>query len=558
MNRTLRSFAILFFVASSRLAAGQVESPAYSANLQSASRLAEEKRVEEAVAKYAKAAQVAPSERDKVEVWLAWAGLLSRNLGEEGEGTTARRAAQAEEMYRSAISEAEGDLRLRAHNDFGVFLLRRGQAGQASTVLGKISGAPWPGEDGPTLRARYLYNWGQALELSRHEDEAYPRYLEAMRLDPQFVQPRKAALRLASLPATTSRSAGPPLLLVKELLDQKHLAEAESSLRLVADNPGRLGAGDRELFADLLLRYLTDAAVEPGEFTRTWKGSVESLSEGLPAPAGDRLRDIRDAYLAELPVEFPSSGEAGPRFRAWSDAGRVRPFSDFLKMVGDAYATRGELRRSLERYSQAVRLDPTNSTARLYLTNLLVSYSGQLDPEGNLLDRWQTAGVESETARDPQELKNYVHLHSLLGEHFEKENPRVALAHLRRAVDIEERIADIGPSPVLRQRLGAAYETLGEMDLAAREYRAAQADHRSPSNDEKARDLLNYSEEVRVASADTDTSGMTGTYEEDQGDFLPDTASLWPLIGIGALVCLAAALGIRALLRRSRSVGLPS
>lgn len=476
---------------------------AYNSYLQSAAALEAKRQIDTAGEHYSRAVDAAPSRTERVEAWLAWAGLLSRNPG-SGE-MARRRTGKAEALYTSALSQAEGNLRLKAHNDFGVFLLRRGQTDKAATVLAEIENAPWPGVEGPSLRARYLYNYGRALERSQRPADAYSRYLEAIKLDPEFELTRTAANRLASQPSAPNGRRpfpDPTLPLARALLAQNRLPEAGTSLRRLASQPDRLRNEDPEGFVDLLVEYLTSAQVDPEQFDQSWKASVVNLQGALPSPAAERLREIRDGYSAPLGVEF-HPGAATATFKAWSAAERVRPFSNFLKMVGDAYASRGNLHSSLERYSQAVSLDPTNSAAALFLTNLLVGYSSQLDPQGVLLHQWteQSRGAE-EKARSSGDLKHYVHLHSLLGTHFEKEkiwgpgeSPQTALFQWGQAVKAQEKLAamelgEAAPKPALYERLGTAYAAVGDKDQAVREYRIAAAAYANQSDPAKATDLL--------------------------------------------------------------------
>ena len=468
---------------------------AYNSYLQSAAALEAKRQIDTAGEHYSRAVDAAPSRTERVEAWLAWAGLLSRN---PGSGEVARqRASKAETLYTTILSQGEGELKLKAHNDFGVFLLRRGQVDKASSILAVIENASWPGVEGSSLRARYLYNYGRALERSHRPADAYSRYLEAIKLDPEFELTREAADRLARQPSSPGGRPfpDPTLPLAKALLAQNRLQEAESSLRRLASQPDRLRNEDPEGFVDLLVQYLTSAQVDPEQFDQSWKASLVSLQETLPSPAAERLGEIRDGYSAPLSVEF-HPGTATATFKAWSNAERVRPFSNFLKMIGDAYASRGKLRSSLERYSQAVSLDPTNSVAALFLTNLLVEYSSQLDPQGVLLHQWteQSRGAE-ENAHASGDLKHYVHLHSLLGTYFEKENPQIAIFQWRQAVKAQEKFAamepgEAAPKPALYERLGTAYAAVGDKDQAAREYRIAAVAYANQSNPAKATDLL--------------------------------------------------------------------
>ncbi|HEV8581723.1 MAG TPA: hypothetical protein VGX68_21860 [Thermoanaerobaculia bacterium] len=530
----------------------------YRSYMGSAASLEGLQQVERAAGTYAHAVTTASSKQEAVEAQLAWAGLLSRNPGSGNEA--GGRAEKADELYQSALEEAEGDQQLRARNDYGVFLFRQGQTAKAAAVLGQIDHASWSGEDGPVRQARYLYNYGQVLEDLGRTQEAYSQYLEAMRLDPRFGLAREAATRLVTSPAPAAvLPASDQMRLVKEFLGQRRFTEADGLLRELAAHPDRLSGADSQRFADLFLSYLIDSRIEPTSFKQTWEKPTERLQAALPSPAAEQIREIRSAFLADLPVEI-QSGAASGTFRAWRDAGQAKRFSELLKTIGDDYGERGNLHRSLERYSQAATLDPTNAEPALYLTNLLVEHSAELDPKGELLDRWLRALTEEREDRyalkDPEKL---LYLHSLLGAHFEKgkrwgpeDDPQTALYQWRRALEAQSRIPAAEPElskprPLLNERLAFAYEGWGEKKMAAGEYRTAARGYEELKDDKKAVDLF--------ARADILEKGALlqrpdPLQEEDQmaaidEDTLPGGASPWPLIALGGLLCLLAAITIR-------------
>ncbi len=61
---------------------------AYNSYLQSAAALEAKRQIDTAGEHYSRAVDAAPSRTERVEAWLAWAGLLSRN---PGSGEMARR-----------------------------------------------------------------------------------------------------------------------------------------------------------------------------------------------------------------------------------------------------------------------------------------------------------------------------------------------------------------------------------------------------------------------------------------------------------------------------------
>src|SRR4051812_6219887 len=104
MNRSISLFIVailILFRPTPGSAQGDLR--AYESYLQSAAALEAKQQIDAAGELYARAVDSAPSRTERVEAWLAWAGVLSRN---PGSGKVAqRRTGKAEALYTLALSQ---------------------------------------------------------------------------------------------------------------------------------------------------------------------------------------------------------------------------------------------------------------------------------------------------------------------------------------------------------------------------------------------------------------------------------------------------------------------
>jgi len=497
---------------------------------------------------YARAVQYAPSTADRIEAQLRWAGLLSRRVSDRDQGK--RWEQKAEGLYQAAIAGASGEQRLRARNDYGVFLFRCSRTSDAAKIFGQIVQEPWPEPQGAARRARLLYNYGQVLERDGRRAEAAPLYLESMRLDDRFSPPREAAQRLAESPETAGLPPGadPGLPLLEELLDQKRASEAEALLLRLAERPEWLSVGAGR-FADLFLRYLTETQIEPTHFSRVFEPPSQRLQQALPPAAAECVGEIRKVYGGSLAVDWNPQA-AGGLFPCWSQAGRVQPFSRFLKATGDAFVEAGEPRQALALYSAAASLMPGDAEATLDLGNLLVEQGPSLDPQGELLVRFiRERAATSESPSGPGDLEQLVFLHSLLAadaqEHKRlgpEDDPRSAIYQWQRALETDAKLAAAAPEqarprPLMLEQLAAAYEGTGDLRNAESTYRTAASAYLRLKQPDRSASLLARADGLasggifilredgswQIAQADPSAGVVAGHFSPD-GHFIATTS----------------------------------
>jgi len=647
-NRACYNFisaTMVVFIIGGGVARGAATSPApdeWKAYMTSGAAQEALKRFDAAAELYLGAFRVARTQDERIEASLARAGLLSRVFKPQ-----TKRLAEIDELYRSAIDGAVGDLSLRASNDYGVFLLRQGNTDRAIRVLGGVEGQVQTSTLSAVVRSRYFFNYARALERAGREEEASERYFESMKLDSTFQPARSAALRLAEAEVKASpqsfrasrtsiinilstsnvassgknvaawkppeaanvswqawrraseaaaevvvgpaikdeevagdekaenvgridnvrqRSARGLLRIIDLFLVQGDLEKAEASLRGLLKNPDCLDTEGHVQLLELLVRYWTSARVSPEEFATSWTTSLDAL--GDIADSASRVQEVREAYLGDLPLE--AGAQATSAFPEWEISGQA--FSAFVEMIGDAYATSGNRRRALERYSQAFVLNPANTDACLYMVNLLSEYQGELDPKGGFFDELVGGLPSTLELSEGRDLGDVARLHFLIAAALEsranlgpEESPRGAIFHWRRALEAEQQISLASNIPLkaismLHEKLGGAYLALGNAQEAVQQDLRGAEEYEALKDEQGAQLLLARAAGIQAqerplpaeTAAEIAHADFTPSAESTMAS-LPKTASSEPLVGLLGVISIGAALRLR--IQRLRSVG---
>lgn len=275
--------------------------------------------------------------------------------------------------------EEAGPAAIRAANDYGVQLLRSGNAEEALRVLRPYEGIVL---DSEALafpdRAAYLYNLGKASEELPEVEQALRDYSRAVALCPSFRPALTETLRLAEVadPRVGLRTL---VGLVEGLLRRADLGTTEELLRAILANSLWWRSDSEGLLARAVTGYLTAAATGPAEFREQWLAVLQDPESGV-RPGWVEL--VAAAYGDDLP-EVLSTGDASQFFRDWRTAfGTVSALPSFLKMVGDGLFRAGEERLALQRYSLAWSLRNDRLDLALSLLNVVANGSEDVDPEG--------------------------------------------------------------------------------------------------------------------------------------------------------------------------------
>jgi tetratricopeptide (TPR) repeat protein len=122
-------------------------------------------------------------------------------------------------------------------------------------------------------------------------------------------------------------------------------------------------------------------------------------------------------------------------------------------MVGSLYELQGKVPEAMQRYEDAVRLDPTLAVAKNNLAYLLADTGGNLDRALDLAQEARGLLPDNPNAAD-----------TLGWVLYKKNSPDAAVVHLREAVRSME--PDDPQLPIVRHHLGLAYEAAGDFESA--------------------------------------------------------------------------------------------
>jgi Tfp pilus assembly protein PilF len=438
----------------------------------------------------------APSER--IETRLAKAALLER-VG---------RDSSVDEIYQDALADASasagdvGELRLLATNNYGAFLLRTRRPEKAAAVLRPIEAEIAASKAPPEAQARYFFNLAQAFERmdEPRKDDAFSRYVRVVKLDAAMTSASQSASSMALGAGSPSSGIAMSLELVNAQLVQKDFVGADALMREACNRGDWVRDPAYSSLLTGVVRYFTAAAMSPDTFARAWKGILEGVQRWSAGADLVRTQAVLTVYSGTVPLLLDRYETPLP-FSGWrSSAADAETFSAFTKMVGDWYGRQateqkegaGSLRAALQRYGLAWNIS-SNVDAALYLANLLLERSADVDPSGEVLaqfiDRTFSAKGEAYVGNDWADV---VRLHTVLGTIFERQkrwgpeyNPRSAVFQWRHAIQAQQHLGAKEP-PALHERLATAYEGLARPNLAWSERVAAAQGYLTGQRTEEA------------------------------------------------------------------------
>jgi tetratricopeptide (TPR) repeat protein len=430
-----------------------------------------------------------PERRAEAELQLA------RALTAPGRGDAAAQLAEAEPLFRSAVSRLPESERAAAHNGWGVALLRAGRFEDAARVLAAAVDAPESSTD-VSARARLLANLGAALERSGRTDDAFSRYLAAARLDPTLEPVHGALERLVAGVPEPARSAHGRTL-VAAWIDLRRWDEAARALRSAWSSTAATGApilSPSDVPA-LLAELISRAAVTPEDYRESWQRAFAQGPAGAAAETVQRMRWIDRALLdPELPVLVePRRGREAtaawqisleaPVQSAWGRLDtRLHPaFALLLGHAAEHHARAGDPRRAVARWA-LLWSAADDYGAAAYLASALRRHAAELDLDDRLFAELIEVLFELKGgAYRSQDWASIQRYHVLLGEIFQERgqwgsehDPQSAIFQWQHAIDAQRRLgAGAPPAPDLQARLGYCFEAAGRRDEAAGAYLSA-------------------------------------------------------------------------------------
>jgi tetratricopeptide (TPR) repeat protein len=181
------------------------------------------------------------------------------------------------------------------------------------------------------------------------------------------------------------------------------------------------------------------------------------------------------------------TGRSDEVMQTYEGALRHNPDSATLHLtVGSLYELRGQIAQAIERYEEAVRIDPKLAVAKNNLAYLIADSGGNLDRALDLAQEAKELLPDNPNAADT------------LGWVLYKKNvPAAAIGYLREAVG---GLPPVDPNlPLVRHHLALAYEANDEPELAieALEQAVAELERQRTGADGRPRPEAPWAQDVR-------------------------------------------------------------
>ena len=394
----------------------------------------------------------------------------------------AETAALLDDAYKRATAEAKDKASFKAHNDYGVFLLDRGNAAGAVSVL--TEGEKDLGAVPAVTASRYLSNLGLARYRAGLLDDALHTYRAAIEKDPAFLVPAVAAYSVIGR-FEPPRGAQESVALVELLMRVDRLGLARTFIeKTFANEVWHAESAPMSRMVEVLASWFVRTSATPEEIAKEWLPQLAHLRDELNADAKEKVGQLILVYEnADLPLGFNS--DVVGHFSRWLGEEDRRNIALLLRQSAVSAAGRDESKRAAERYIAAWELDRQNVEPLIYLADLLSSWEGEQSARlfDGLIDAlFDAKGMAISSEDDAAALR----LHMVLGSIFEtreqwgrREDPRTALYQYEAALRAYERLRGKGMDtlyPGVHAKLAAARKNTDDAAGAWSEYvRAADA-----------------------------------------------------------------------------------
>ncbi|MEA2325902.1 MAG: hypothetical protein QOE68_861 [Thermoanaerobaculia bacterium] len=386
-----------------------------------------------------------------------------------------------EKAFTAAIAEAKGLASFKAHNDFGVFQLDRGDAAAALATFADtekdLQSVPMP------TRARYLTNVALARMANHQPEEALVAYREALENDPALDLAADASFSIIKT-FDAPRGAGEAVALVELLLEKRAYVEAGKYLRSAIDHQAWHDQSEAmERLLDCFVRWAVRSGVT--SFDRLRDDWVETLRllAAVPGPAGPKAAELTHVFdRTEFSTDF-SEDQAGKFFGHWTASDDRRDLSQLLTSSAEASLNANNPKQAATRYFVAWQLDTRNLDVLTTLAELLNNWNDPGDPSllGRFVDVLYRQKLDAIGSGDATAL---LRLNLALGSIFESREiwgpadvPRTAAYHFVQALHAYDELRSASAKaplyPGLRAHLANAFEHLGQKAEAWEQYVAA-------------------------------------------------------------------------------------
>jgi tetratricopeptide (TPR) repeat protein len=441
-------------------------------------------KTKKAAQRYEAAIAAAATPEQRVDARLAYADAVRG--AQPNKDLDAETAADLEDAYKRAIAEAKDKDSFKAHNDYGVFLLDRGNATGAVAVL--TEGEKDLGAVEDITASRYLSNLGLAQYRAGLFDDALRAYRSAIEKDPAFPVPAVAAYTVIGS-FEPQRGAQESVSLVELLMKVNRLGLARTFIeKTFATEAWHAETAPMARMVEVLVSWLVRTKATPEEIAKEWLPQLEHLRDELsPALNADAREKVEQLILvyegSDLPMGF--NRDVARHFSRWVNPEDRTNIALLLRQSADDAASKNEPKRAAERYIAAWELDRQNVDALTYMADLLSSWEDEESAklfDGLINALFDAKGAAISSSDDAAALR----LHMVLGSIFEtreqwgpRHDPRTALYQYEAALRAYERLRGKGMEtryPGVHANLAAALKHTDDSAGAWSEYvRAADA-----------------------------------------------------------------------------------
>ena len=338
-----------------------------------------------------------------------------------------------QKAYSEAVAEATGVASFKAHNDFGVFQLDRGDAAAALATFADgekdFESVPLP------TRARYLTNVALARMANHQPEEALVAYREALENDPALDIAAGASFSIIKT-FDPPRGAAEAVAFVELLLEKRAYVEAGKYLRSTIDHQAWHDQSEAmERLLDCFVRWAVRSGVPFERLRDDWLERLHRLAAAGPKAA--ELIHVFDG--TEFAADF-SEDQAGKFFSLWTTSDERRDLSLLVTSSAEVALNGNAPKRAATRYFVAWQLDRRNLDVLTTLAELLNNWKDPDDPA--LLDRFlEVFYVQKVDAVGSGDATALLRLNLALGSIFESrqawgpaKTPRTAAYHFLNAL----------------------------------------------------------------------------------------------------------------------------
>jgi len=428
--------------------------------------------------KYQQAATVATTPDQRVQALLSYTDAY-RGARSNAQLAPAE-ASQIEAAFKSALPDATGALSFRVHNDYGVFLLERGDVTGAAKVFADgtkdLDGVP------AAMAARYLYNFALAHQKAEQPKEALTAFHQALERDPSFALTGRALLSIdASIDAATG--AQDAVGVATFLIDKQQFTQAGEALQRIFETEAWLGqAPDMESALSLFVRWAAEGDVPFETLAQGWPERLAHIADRASGSTSAKANELRHLFVRDLPPRFDVD-VVSIFFEHWRSDSQRKNLA-FLAASSADTASAAEWKQAFGMYVAAWQLDRENSDVLASMAELLKTNAKSED--GTFLLGQFTAELHQQKAlaRQAVDAPALLRLNMILGSIAESQDnwgpidsPGTAAFHYSQALLAYELMREQNPKsavyPGVYAHLAEAYQHIDRKGEAWKQYLAA-------------------------------------------------------------------------------------